>query len=178
LALTRFGRSARSIAPLVLLVGLLLAGCAQPGQLGHDAPPPPPEASPVAAAQAPPPVPTGTADIGRGTLPARIQMSTLGPADVSVRTVELAPGESTGWHRHPGFETTIVNTGELTVQTAEECAPRRLGAGDAVFVPDAEAHVMRNDGTAPAQLVVTQVLAPGAPDRSGVAAACGNSSVR
>jgi quercetin dioxygenase-like cupin family protein len=105
-------------------------------------------------------------------------MTTLGPADVSVRTVELAPGESTGWHRHPGFETTIVNAGELTVQTAEQCAPRRVGAGEAVFVPDAEPHVMRNDGTVPAQLVVTQVLAPGAADRSGVAAACGGSALR
>ncbi|GAY08429.1 cupin domain-containing protein [Pseudonocardia sp. N23] len=162
------------------MAGLLLAGCAEPGQLGHDGPQAPPAAGPVPAAQAlpPPPPPTGTADIGRGTLPARIQLSTLGPADVSVRTVELAPGESTGWHRHPGFETTIVNSGEVTVQTAEECAPTRVGAGEAVFVPDAEPHVMRNDGALPAQLVVTQVLAPGAPDRSGVPAACGNSSLR
>jgi quercetin dioxygenase-like cupin family protein len=175
--LTSFGRTARTVATLVVLAGVVLtaAGCAQPGQLGHDAPAdPPPAAAPVVATQtAPPPAAAAaTGDVGRGTLPTRIQLSTLGPAEVSVRTVELAPGETTGWHRHPGTETTIVDTGEVTVQTADDCTATRYRQGQALFVPDAEPHLLRNDGTGPARLVVTQILAPGAPDRSSVASPC------
>ena len=56
--MTSFGRTARTVATLVVLAGVVLtaAGCAQPGQLGHDAPAdPPPAAAPVVATQTAPP---------------------------------------------------------------------------------------------------------------------------
>ena len=48
----------------------------------------------------------------------------------------------------------------------------RYSAGHGVFVGDAEPHLVRNAGPVPAELVVTQLLAPGAPEDEAVEPAC------
>jgi quercetin dioxygenase-like cupin family protein len=161
---TRTGR----IIALLGLAGILLTGCAQPGQLGSpEAPPAPP---PAAAPQpAPPP---GPVLIGSGRVEDPVSVRTPGPAVFSVETVVLAPGTDSGWHRHPGTEMAVVRSGSITVQREDDCAGTRYGTGDAVFVPDAQPHLARNDGDVPAELVVTSLLAPGAPDREDVGPAC------
>lgn len=172
--MTRPGRTAVRVAlPLLLAATALLTGCARPDQLGAS-----PGAVPVPATQVPaavagtPPAPAAPAEIGSGTLQGRITARTPMTTRVVVRTVVLAPGETTGWHRHPGTETTIVNSGEVTVLQADACTPQRFGPGQAMFVPDSEPHVVRNDGAAPAELVVTQLLAPDQPDRATTRPAC------
>ena len=137
-----------------------LAGCAVPGQLGSQ------EAAgnlaPAAAAPAGPGVPQL---LGVGLIDYPVDLRTPGPAVFSVRELVIPPGGTTGWHTHPGTETSVVTRGTLTVQIRDGCAPIRFDAGDALFVADAVPHVQRNEGTAPVEMVVTYLLAPGAPDR-------------
>ena len=160
------------LGAVALLVGVL-GGCAQPGQLGHpvEAPTPAPEqeTAPVAV---PSPVPTAPPLVSSGLVEGGVSMRSSGPAQYSVRTVVLAPGESTGWHRHPGQELVLVSSGEIAVQRDDECAPARYAAGEGVFVPDREAHLMRNDGPLPAELVVSRLLTPGMRDEEDVPPAC------
>jgi quercetin dioxygenase-like cupin family protein len=161
---------------VVALAAVVFSGCARPGQLGQ--PLPDAEPAPVAPAGAPLGLPdTAPASPSEGLLSSglveeRVSMRTTGPAEFSVETVVLAPGESTSWHRHPGTELSLVRSGEVTVQRADACEPIRYAAGDGVFVDDAEPHVVRNDGPGPAELVVTRLLAPGAPEEGDVEPGC------
>ncbi len=144
----------------------LLAGCAQPGQLGH------PDAAPVPAAA---PVPVRTPDPGldeSGLVDVPVTVRTPGPAVFAVRTVTMPPGATTGWLRRPGTETSIVRSGAVTVLTSKDCGGTRFATGDAVFVPDARPQLMRNAGAVPAELVITTLLAPGVPDRVGIPDPC------
>lgn len=154
----RSGRAGRRRAVAVVVaaaVGLLLAGCAAPAP------------TPAAA-----PAPPGPALIGKGTLDAPVTVSTDGPAAFSVRTLNVPPGGSTGWHTHDGTEMSIVTAGEVVVVRADGCAPRTYRAGEAFVIPDSVTHLGRNDGTAPAAVVVGYLLAADAPDRTDAPAAC------
>lgn len=148
---------------VLAVCGAVLAGCAQPGQLGQEEPPAP---APVPATPEMPRV------LGVGLVDYPVSVQTPGPAVFSVRTVVVPPGGSTGWHAHPGTETSVVTRGSLTVQIRDGCDPRRFDAGDAIFVADAVPHLARNDGTEPVELVTTYLLAPGLPDRRDVPPAC------
>lgn len=159
---TRWGIALGAIA-----VALGSAACAQPGQLGYQGDPPQ-----AAAAAAPVPVPDLPEVLGVGTLGYPVDLRTLGPATVSVRTVVIPPGGSTGWHRHPGTETAVVTGGTLTVLIEDGCDPIRFDTGDALFVADAVPHLQRNDGTVPVEMVATFLLAPGLPDRAEAPPAC------
>lgn len=149
--------------------GAVLAGCAQPGQLGQEEVPPPAPAPAPAPSTATPEAPQL---LGVGLVEYPVSVQTPGPAVFSVRTVVVPPGGTTGWHTHPGTETSVVTRGSLTVQIRDGCAPRRFDAGDAIFVADAVPHLARNDGDVPVELVTTYLLAPGLPDRSEVPPAC------
>src|SRR3954471_21008083 len=39
-----------------------------------------------------------------------------GPATVTVRTLTVKPGETLGWHYHPGYAFNVVKSGTLTVE--------------------------------------------------------------
>jgi quercetin dioxygenase-like cupin family protein len=149
----------------------VLAGCAHPGQLGHPLPAPEP-AAPTAAAPVPPAAPQLPALLGSGRVEGSVSMRSPGPAVYSVRTETLAPGASTGWHRHPGTELTIVKSGSIRVQRADRCEGTRYEAGDAAFVGDKQPHEVSNDGDVPAELVITYLLDPAKPDRTDVPDPC------
>jgi quercetin dioxygenase-like cupin family protein len=163
-------RTAR-VAAVLLGAGVLLGACAQPGQLGQPLPapaaPPPGAPAPAAAPAAP-----ATVEPATGTVDARVTVRTPGPAVYSVRTVVLAPGETQEWHRRPGTEMAIVRTGAVTLEREGGCTPARFGEGQALFVSDGVPHRLANDGTVPVELVVTTLLAPGAPDRETVPSPC------
>jgi quercetin dioxygenase-like cupin family protein len=159
---------------LLLGTGFCLAGCAQPGQLGHPLPAAPaPVAAPAAQAVAPmasaAPAPDEPVT---GTLDSRVTIRTPGPAVYSVRTVVLAPGESLGWLRHPGAEMAVVRTGDVTLVRQGACDPVGYTRGQALFIGDAVPHRLANEGTTPAELVVSMLLAPGAPESTDVEPAC------
>ena len=155
-----------------LAVLVTVAGCAQPGQLGHPLPEPAPRAAQPAAAPAPM-APAAEAPLwASGRLPDRLDLRTTGPSTYQVQTVVLQPGEETGWHTHPGTELTIVRSGRVVLQTEDDCDPDPVAIGVALTVEDGQAHQLRNDGTQPAELVVTHLLSPDEPAQAGVPAAC------
>jgi quercetin dioxygenase-like cupin family protein len=164
---TLTARTAALLLGGLLLGGAPLAACAQPGQLGHP-PPAPAAATPVAPA----PVARATVEPVSGTVDSRVTIRTPGPAVYSVRTVVLAPGASLGWHRHPGTEMAVVRTGEVTVVRQGECEPARYAVGQALFVGDAVPYRMTNDGSEPAELLVSMLLAPGAAESTDTGPAC------
>jgi quercetin dioxygenase-like cupin family protein len=173
---TLTARAALSLRGTALLLGtgLCLAGCAQPGQLGHPLPAAP---APVAAPAAPAPaalVPPGPAPVEpvSGTVDSRVTIRTPGPAVYSVRSVVLAPGESLGWQRHPGTEMAVVRTGEVTLVRDGACDAVGYTEGQALFIGDAVPHRLSNQGTTPAELVVSMLLAPGEPETADVDPAC------
>lgn len=157
-------RAGRVIAGAVL-AGSVLAGCAEPGQLGQ----PEPDGTPAVVAVPAPQLPQL---LGTGIVEQPLQIRTPGPAVYSVRTMILPPGVSIGWHRHPGTETSIVTAGSVTLQLENACEPVTFAAGEALFVPDAVPHTLRNDGDVTAELVVAYLLAPGAPDQLSAPPAC------
>jgi quercetin dioxygenase-like cupin family protein len=159
-------RPARAAA-LLLGAGVLLGACAQPGQLGQPVSAPAPAAPAAVAAPAAPVLEPAT-----GTMDAKVTIRTPGPAVYAVRTVVLAPGEAQQWHRHPGTEMAIVRTGAVTLVRDGACTPARFGEGQALFVADAAPHRLVNDGTEPAELVVTTLLAPDAPEDEGLPSPC------
>lgn len=169
----RSERTSLSTAALLLGGGLLLGACAQPGQLGQSvAAAPAPAVAPAAPAVAPVPAAPAPAQEASGTMDAKVTIRTPGPAVYAVRTIVLAPGETQEWHRHPGTEMAIVRTGEVMLVRDGACTPARFDEGQALFVGDAVAHRLSNDGTAPAELVVTTLLAPGTPDTDDVPSPC------
>jgi quercetin dioxygenase-like cupin family protein len=162
-------RTGPRLAAAMGLAALLLTGCAQPGQLGSA---PEPVPAPLPAPPPAPAPPAGPVLVATGRVEDRVTMRTTGPAAYSVRTVVLQPGESTEWHRHPGTELSIVQSGQVTVLREDDCDPARYSRGDGVFIADGQPHLMRNGGTVPAELVVTHLLDPGAPGQSDVPPAC------
>ncbi|MGH9277770.1 MAG: cupin domain-containing protein [Acidimicrobiales bacterium] len=63
------------------------------------------------------------------------------------------PGESTGWHRHPGaIHSVFVLSGTLTVY-GEDCSVRRFGVGEG-YVGGEDLHLARNDDGVRLELMV------------------------
>lgn len=169
------GSTGRMVALLALVV--VLAGCARPGQLGSERS----TAEQVPTAVTTPATPSAAAApdrpelpvlLGAGLVDYPVEVRTPGPAMYSIRTIVLPPGGTTGWHGHPGTETTIVTSGVLTVVQRGGCDPVRYRAGDALFVADAVPHLARNDGSEPVELLTAYLLAPGDPDRFDAPPAC------
>ena len=163
-------------AGALLLGALCLAAptsCARPDQLGQPlqaAEPAPVAAAPTAPAPAA--APPRTVEPVSGTLDTRVSIRTPGPAVYSVRTVVLAPGEEIGWQRHPGTTVAVVRGGEVTLRQKGACDTVRYGPGKALYVGDAVPHRLTNPGSAPAELLVTMLLAPGAAETTEVGPAC------
>lgn len=96
------------------------------------------------------------------TLPDRVKVNADGikfktkkPVDVSVVTLTIAPGGTTGWHTHPGFAVIAVTQGTGTLYSAD-CRPKQFHAGQAfVETGDDPATVFRNDSAEPVVLTVS-----------------------
>ena len=84
------------------------------------------------------------------------------------RTVVLAPGEAQEWHRHPGTEMAIVRTGAVMPRARRRlhAGPLRRGAG-AVRRRRRRRTGSPTTAPEPAELVVTTLLAPDAPEDEG-----------
>jgi len=69
-----------------------------------------------------------------------------GPANVTVRTLTIRPGEELAWHYHPGYAFNVVKSGDLTVEDGcggEETLPQ----GQAFEEMDGRVHRAKNLGT-------------------------------
>lgn len=85
----------------------------------------------------------------------RIKFKTKNPVDVSVVTLTIAPGGTTGWHSHPGFAVIAVSQGTGTLYSAD-CSAKEFHAGQAfVETGDDPPTVFRNDSAEPVVLTVS-----------------------
>jgi len=95
-----------------------------------------------------------------------IKVESKNGASFTVAHLTFAPGGSTGWHAHPGPVLVIVKTGSVTKYPAQDCTAQTYTAGQA-FVEhgSTDVNMVRNDGSVPAETIVTSIIPPGAPIR-------------
>ncbi|MFE2020737.1 cupin domain-containing protein [Streptomyces sp. NPDC059499] len=101
--------------------------------------------------------------VAKGTSEGKLKVKTpKGRTDVTVRTITIAPGGSTGWHTHPGQLIAVVQSGTLT-RTLDDCSVEVTPAGTAFIEPSGtkHRHIGRNLGTEPVVLWVTYLLPEG-----------------
>jgi quercetin dioxygenase-like cupin family protein len=114
--------------------------------------------------------PSGKVDrtpLALGRLDDRITVSTQGPTDFHIVHVTIAAGADSGWHTHPGTALDIVKSGTVTAYfEGVDCKPRAVEAGEAFFVPAGVPHLARNEGSEPAEIYVTYLVAAGAAPRA------------
>ncbi|MBC9717057.1 cupin domain-containing protein [Streptomyces sp. TRM66268-LWL] len=106
---------------------------------------------------------TGTI-LAKGTSEDTLRIKAKGRTDVTVRTITIAPGGSTGWHYHPGQVLAVVQSGTLT-RTLGDCTVESTPAGGSFVEPGGskDIHIGRNLGTTPVVLYVTYLLPEGSP---------------
>jgi len=111
--------------------------------------------------------------LAQGRLEEPITVSTKGPTDFHIHQVVVQPGADSGWHTHPGTALDIVKSGTVTAYL-DNCEPIAVAAGQAFFVPAGMPHLAANEGTEPAEIYVTYLVAAGAEPRTdaGKPAAC------
>lgn len=93
----------------------------------------------------------------------RIKFQTKDPVDVSVLTLTVAPGGTTGWHSHPGLGVIAVTEGTGRLQFAD-CSSKKYSEGEA-FVEDGDDRptAFRNETSSPVVLTVSFIAPKGAP---------------
>jgi hypothetical protein len=97
----------------------------------------------------------------------RARLRTRGVSDVYVVDTMFSPGDSTGWHSHPGPSLVIVKTGTVTNYEAvgSTCTSHTYTAGQGfVDAGGSDEHMVRDDTSAPAELIAVQIL-PGGSQR-------------
>jgi quercetin dioxygenase-like cupin family protein len=95
-------------------------------------------------------------------------ISALGASDVYVVDNKIAPGGTTGWHSHPGPSLIHVVSGTVTNYQADDpsCTPHVYSAGSGFVDPGGESvHMLRNEGSVPAETIAVQFLPQGATRR-------------
>jgi len=96
----------------------------------------------------------------------RIKFQTKEPVDVSVVTLTIAPGGTTGWHSHPGLAVIAVAEGTGTLYFAD-CSSRTYGKGQAfVESGDDRPTAFRNESSRPVVLTVSFIAPKGAAIRN------------
>ncbi|OWK27864.1 cupin domain-containing protein [Sphingomonas mucosissima] len=91
----------------------------------------------------------------------RHDLSIEGRETVQAR-IDIAPGVTAPWHRHPGEEVIYVLEGTLEYQL-EGKDPVTLKAGQVLFVPSGVAHKAYNPGTTNGAELATYIVAKGKP---------------
>jgi quercetin dioxygenase-like cupin family protein len=87
-----------------------------------------------------------------------------GVAEVTALLVEMAPGEDTGWHRHPVPLLGYVLAGELTVYQATG-EKRVVGTGEVSLESVNGVHRGVNEGAVPLKMIVFAAGIQGVPIR-------------
>ena len=87
---------------------------------------------------------------------AGIALKTKGAVQVVTQSVTLAPGATTGWHRHPGVPFATVTRGTVKLYRAN-CQALDFTAGQVFTHTSDDIHVVRNESAAGAAFVVTYI---------------------
>ena len=95
-----------------------------------------------------------------------IKVASKHAVSFTVAHLTFAPGGTTGWHVHPGPVLVIVKAGAVTKYSADDCTAQTYTAGQA-FVENGptDENMVRNNGSVPAETIVTFITPPGAPIR-------------
>lgn len=103
-------------------------------------------------------------ELAAGIDPDEIAVDIVGPVQVTVRRITIAPGGTTGGHHHAGQLITVVTDGELT-----HCAPVHAGGvrvyrrGEAILEGSGYVHEGRNESGEPVVLLATYLTPRGEP---------------
>ena len=98
----------------------------------------------------------------------KVEIATKGTSDLYVVDNVIAPGGNTGWHSHPGPSLVTVKAGTITQYEGDDpsCTPEVFTAGQSFVDPGGDhVHILRNEGTVPAETIAVQIVASGAPRR-------------
>jgi quercetin dioxygenase-like cupin family protein len=98
----------------------------------------------------------------------KVELATKGDSDLYVVSNVIQPGGSTGWHRHPGPSMITVKSGTITAYEGDDpsCKPTVYAAGSSFIDPGGDhVHILRNEGSVPAETIAVQLVAHGAPRR-------------
>ena len=88
----------------------------------------------------------------------------LQPANSSVVENDFQPGQTTGWHSHPGPSEIFVVTGSITNYASDQwqCKGVTYAAGTAFLdAGGTDVHELVNAGTAPAETIAVQFIPHG-----------------
>ena len=91
----------------------------------------------------------------------RHDLSIPGRETVQAR-IDIAPGATANWHRHPGEEVIYVIEGTLEYQL-EGKRPASFKAGEVLFVPTGVAHRAHNPGLVNGAELATYIVEKGKP---------------
>ena len=87
-----------------------------------------------------------------------------GPADVRMSKGTLEPGETNGWHLHPGTVYVVVTKGTLTFESG--CGDVHVYPTGAAFTEqETDVHRAVNYGAEPLEFFVTLIVPAGSPGR-------------
>ena len=95
-------------------------------------------------------------------------LSTYGLTDGYVVENDLQPGQTTGWHSHPGPSLIFVVTGSVTNYESDQpkCAGVTYAAGTTfVDAGGTDVHELVNQGSTPAETIAVQFIPQGQPRR-------------
>lgn len=106
------------------------------------------------------------ATLVQALIPHGVDLESEGDSEVTLTSVTLAPGETSGWHCHPGPVVVTVESGALTYYEADG-EPETIVAGRG-FVEKGHGHIhmVRNEGTGPCSFYMLNVAPVGVPPRS------------
>ncbi len=145
----------KDIALITLLVPLAVTGAAGTSSTA---------ASSMSTGAAPPIVEL----LSRGTVarPFRakangIRLQAKRRIDVATAHLTFQPGDSTGWHKHPGPTVVTITTGQLTL-TGRRCRSRTFEAGDTFVEKGPRRHMAVNTGETTTETIVTFFMPEGA----------------
>ena len=97
-----------------------------------------------------------------------VRMRTHGLTDAYVVDNKIAPGGTTGWHSHPGPSMIFVVGGTVTNYEGDDptCTGRPYSAGSGFTDAGGDdVHMLRNEGSVPAETIAVQFLPTGADRR-------------
>ena len=104
--------------------------------------------------------------------PWNMLLKTHGTSDGYVVDNKFAPGQTTGWHGHPGPSLIFVVSGTVTNYDSNTpgCAGQSYSAGSS-FTDDGgtDVHMLRNESSLPAETIAVQFIPNGQPRRIDVA---------
>jgi hypothetical protein len=95
-------------------------------------------------------------------------LATFGQTDGYVVDNQFAPGQTTGWHSHPGPSLIFVVNGTVTnyQSDAPHCAGKSYSKGSSfIDAGGTDVHTLVNEGSVPAETIAVQLIPSGQPRR-------------